>query len=511
MPKPQFTLYTPVDFDPVKHRSVDNYHGRDELQWQGKYRELGILIIRFELPYKIRCGGCEEYVSMGNRYDAEKRIIGKYHTMSVYKFTMHCHLCLQKWEMRTDPETLDYICMSGCTRKEETWDPRENNGLATMDSEVRKKMLSDKMFQKEYKDDDRRKQFHIDDENALTEAKHKIRKYDYELNGELRSKSRQVRADDKAAGIEEKAFQEKMGMGKRSDIKILPETKEDQEEAAELAKQCIAPSAKANKESIMSSLAKQLGGSRTGKKGNELFDHFKSPLSKRKIGIPNDRQVLAGMVKVNKPENPKPKISHKMPLIPSLSSLGKLGGSKKLLGVIIKKKEVGPKLVTLKKTDFWEEETIGGFSDTPMSNMTSYSSKSSSKISSKHTSNASSIRSNLGVKLKPKSLPPKSPTAPTSKYKVGGMLLASGVKFPKSPREIIRQKSKSSGNISKAAKQSIVKQNSASKLSYKSSLLNKNLVNSSKRKRSQDSSGDTIVCLGSLKKARETKSVIVID
>ena len=46
-----------------------------------------------------------------------------------------------------------------------------------MDSEVRKKMLSDKMFQKEYKDDDRRKQFHIDDENALTEAKHKIRKY----------------------------------------------------------------------------------------------------------------------------------------------------------------------------------------------------------------------------------------------------------------------------------------------------------------------------------------------
>jgi len=510
MPKPQFTLYTPVDFDPVKHRSVDNYHGRDELQWQGKYRELGILIIRFELPYKIRCGGCEEYVSMGNRYDAEKRIIGKYHTMSVYKFTMHCHLCLQKWEMRTDPETLDYICMSGCTRKEETWDPRENNALVAMDGEVRKKMLSDKMFHKEYKDDDRRKQFHIDDENALTEAKHKIRKYDYELNGELRSKSRKVRADDKAAGIEERAFQEKMGM-KGSDLKILPETKEDQEEAAELAKQCIAPSVKANKESIMGSLAKKLGGSRTGKTGNELFDHFKSPLSKKKIGIPNDRKVLAGMVKVNKPENPKPKISHKMPLIPSLSSLGKLGGSKKLPGVIIKKKEVGPKLATLKKTDFWEEETIGGFGDTPMSNKTSTSSKTSSKFNSKNTSNASSIRSNLGVKLKPKPLHVKSPTAPTSKYKVGGMLLASGVKFPKSPGEIIRQKSKSSGNLNKAAKQSIVKQNSASRPSHKSSLLNKNLLNSSKRKASQDRSDNTIVCLGSSKRPKDTKSVIVID
>jgi len=459
---------------------------------------------------------------MGNRYDAEKRIIGKYHTMSVYKFTMHCHLCLQKWEMRTDPETLDYICMSGCTRKEETWDPRENNALVAMDGEVRKKMLSDKMFHKEYKDDDRRKQFHIDDENALTEAKHKIRKYDYELNGELRSKSRIVRAQDKAAGIEEKAFQEKMGITGSNKMKILPETAEDKEEAAELAKQCVLPpSAKANKESIMGSLAKKLGGSRTGKTGNELFDHFKSPLSKKKIGIPNDRKVLAGMVKVNKPVDPKPKISHKMPLIPSLSSLGKLGGSKKLPGVIIKKKEVGVKLASLKKTDFWEEETIGGFGDTPMSNKTSTSSKTSSKNTSKNTSNASSIRSNLGVKLKPKTIPPKSPTAPISKFKVGGMLLASGVKFPKSPGEIIRQKSKSSGNISakkpQTVKQSIVKQNSAGKLSHSSrsssvtkNLLNKNLLSSSKRKRSQDSS-PTIVCLGSSKKPKETKSVIVID
>ena len=50
----------------------------------------------------------------------------------------------------------------------------------------------------------------------------------------------------------------------------------------------------------MNNLAKQVAGSRAGKTGNQLFDHFKQPLSakKRKIGIPEDRKQIAGMVKV---------------------------------------------------------------------------------------------------------------------------------------------------------------------------------------------------------------------
>ena len=127
MPKPQFTLYTPVDFDGNKHRSVDSYHGRDELQWQGARRHEGIIIVRFELMFKVVCSGCDQYISMGNRYDADKKIIGKYHSTPVYKFTMNCHVCLTKWEIRTDPETLDYVCMSGCRRKEENWDTRDVN------------------------------------------------------------------------------------------------------------------------------------------------------------------------------------------------------------------------------------------------------------------------------------------------------------------------------------------------------------------------------------------------
>merc|ERR1712179_491465 len=154
MPKPQFTLRIPEDYDGNKHRSIDNYHGRDELQWQGARRHEGVIIVRFELMFKVRCDGCENYVAMGNRYDADKRRIGKYHSTNIYKFTMHCHICLCKWEIRTDPETLDYICVSGCKRKEENWDTRDVNGLTTIDSEVKKKLLGDKMFNKEYKSDD---------------------------------------------------------------------------------------------------------------------------------------------------------------------------------------------------------------------------------------------------------------------------------------------------------------------------------------------------------------------
>ena len=154
-----------------------------------------------------------------------------------------------------------------------------------------------------------------------------------------------------------------MGL-KGSDVRILPESKEDQEAASELAKQCIAPTAKANKTSIMTNLAKQVGGSRAGKTGNDLFDHFKSPLSMKKSKVQKESKAIAGMVKVKKPEN-KPKNPQKMSLIPSLSSLGKLGGSKKLPGVIIKKKE-GPKLDSIEKPrNFWQDEDeIGGFDDT---------------------------------------------------------------------------------------------------------------------------------------------------
>lgn len=186
MPKPQFTLYTPVDYDGNKHRSVDQYHGRHELQWQGKYADEGIIIVRFELPFKVFCTGCEEFISMGNRYDAEKKIIGKYHSTSIYKFTMLCHVCITKWEIRTDPETLDYVCVSGCRRKTETWDSREANGITMVDSEVRKKLLGDKMFSKEFKDDDKRKQFHISDEIKFTEVDRYARKYDFDLNQQLR-------------------------------------------------------------------------------------------------------------------------------------------------------------------------------------------------------------------------------------------------------------------------------------------------------------------------------------
>jgi len=233
MPKPQFTLYTPVDFDPKKHRSVDNYHGRHELQWQGKYADEGIIIVRFELPYKVFCTGCNEYISMGNRYDAEKKVIGKYHSMNIYKFTMLCHVCITKWEMRTDPETLDYVCMSGCRRKTETWDSREANGITMVDSEVRKKLLGDKMFTKEFKDDDKRKQFHITDEIKFTEVDRYARKYDFDLNQQLRKSFKKKKLELNEEEKEKENTKLKHGM-KGGDLKLLKPDASDAENSKKL-------------------------------------------------------------------------------------------------------------------------------------------------------------------------------------------------------------------------------------------------------------------------------------
>lgn len=233
MPKPQFTLYTPTDYDGNKHRSVDAYHGRHELQWQGARAHEGIIIVRFELMFKVVCAGCERYISMGNRYDADKKIIGKYHSTPVYKFTMNCHICLCKWEIRTDPETLDYVCMSGCRRKEENWDTRDVNGLTTIDSEVKKKLLGDKMYNKEYKSDDKRKAAVRADELRFVEVSRKIRKYDYDLNRELRVQAKARREKEQAKEKEKMDFKKSKGVA-TDELILLSSDDEDTERARQL-------------------------------------------------------------------------------------------------------------------------------------------------------------------------------------------------------------------------------------------------------------------------------------
>ena len=57
--------YYPPDFDPKKHASLDAYHGTHALRERANKLHMGILIIRFEMPYNIWCEGCGQHVGMG--------------------------------------------------------------------------------------------------------------------------------------------------------------------------------------------------------------------------------------------------------------------------------------------------------------------------------------------------------------------------------------------------------------------------------------------------------------
>jgi len=69
-------FYYPPDFDPKKHGSLNGYHGVHALRERARKMDRGILIIRFEMPYNIWCGGCKNHIGMGVRYNAEKTKVG---------------------------------------------------------------------------------------------------------------------------------------------------------------------------------------------------------------------------------------------------------------------------------------------------------------------------------------------------------------------------------------------------------------------------------------------------
>ncbi|KAK2722080.1 hypothetical protein QYM36_002582, partial [Artemia franciscana] len=117
--------YYPPDWTPDQG-GINKYHGTHALRERARKLHMGILIIRFEMPYNIWCEGCKNHIGMGVRYNAEKKKIGMYYSTPVYQFRMKCHLCDNYFEIKTDPANLDYVIISGARRQERRWDPTTN-------------------------------------------------------------------------------------------------------------------------------------------------------------------------------------------------------------------------------------------------------------------------------------------------------------------------------------------------------------------------------------------------
>lgn len=93
------------------------FRGQHPLRERAKKLDQGILVIRFEMPFNVWCGGCNHLIGKGVRFNAEKEQIGTYYSTRIWRFGMRCPSCSHKIEVDTDPKNTEYVISKGARRK----------------------------------------------------------------------------------------------------------------------------------------------------------------------------------------------------------------------------------------------------------------------------------------------------------------------------------------------------------------------------------------------------------
>jgi len=216
-------FYYPPDFDPKVHGSLNGYHGVHALRERARKMDRGILIIRFEMPYNIWCGGCNQHIGMGVRYNAEKTKVGMYYTTPIYQFRMKCHLCTNHFSIKTDPANLDYVIVDGARRQERRWDPTQNGQVVPDDKSVGKKLADDAMFKLEHEKADRGKSAEIAPHiTEIADIQDRV-KDDYLANRMLRDRFRRRKKEMIAKTKKDKEVLKRSGL----QIDLVDECPED--------------------------------------------------------------------------------------------------------------------------------------------------------------------------------------------------------------------------------------------------------------------------------------------
>uniref|UniRef100_A0A336LY33 CSON007720 protein n=1 Tax=Culicoides sonorensis TaxID=179676 RepID=A0A336LY33_CULSO len=215
--------YYPPDYDPKKG-SLNAFLGTHALRERARKIHLGIIIIRFEMPYNIWCEGCNNHIGMGVRYNAEKTKIGMYYSTPVYQFRMKCHLCDNHFEIKTDPGNLDYVIVSGARRQENRWDPTQNEQIVPETKEVQKKLFDDPMYKLEHGAKDLKA---AEDAKPvigrLYQRNEDVWKDCFEANSRLRAEFRKTKKEIKAKEEKDNELLKRSSL----DLKLLPESQED--------------------------------------------------------------------------------------------------------------------------------------------------------------------------------------------------------------------------------------------------------------------------------------------
>ncbi|XP_057995650.1 uncharacterized protein LOC110642506 [Hevea brasiliensis] len=216
-------FYYPPEWTP-KQGSLNKFHGQHALRERAKKIDQGILIIRFEMPFNVWCGGCNSMIAKGVRFNAEKKQVGNYYSTKIWSFTMKSACCKHEIVIQTDPKNCEYVIISGAQRKTEEFDVEDAETFALPADEERGK-LADPFYRLEHQEEDLQKKKEAEPVlvrlQRVSDARHSD---DYALNKALRA---QLRSQKKRVAEEEVASR-KMGLG----IRLLPTTKEDSVVAA---------------------------------------------------------------------------------------------------------------------------------------------------------------------------------------------------------------------------------------------------------------------------------------
>ncbi|XP_012267777.2 coiled-coil domain-containing protein 130 homolog [Athalia rosae] len=215
--------YYPPDYDP-KVGGLNKFLGTHALRERARKLHMGILIIRFEMPYNIWCDGCGNHIGMGVRYNAEKKKVGMYYSTPLYQFRMKCHLCDNHFEIKTDPANLDYIIVSGARRQENRWDPIANEQCVPETKEVSHRLYDDAMFKVEHQTEDVKISKNRDPVlTKLINMKTPTWKDDYSSNCVLRAKFRATKKELQQKQVIDATLLDKSSLN----IKLVSEHEDD--------------------------------------------------------------------------------------------------------------------------------------------------------------------------------------------------------------------------------------------------------------------------------------------
>ncbi|KAJ8760598.1 hypothetical protein K2173_015265 [Erythroxylum novogranatense] len=218
-------FYYPPEWSPKKG-GLNKFHGQHALRERARKIDQGILIVRFEMPFNIWCGGCNSMIAKGVRFNAEKKQVGNYYSTKIWNFTMKSACCKNVIVIQTDPKNCEYVIISGAQKKTEEFDVEDAETFA-LPADEEKGKLADPFYRLEHQEEDMQKKKEAEPVlvrlQRVSDARHSD---DYSLNKTLRARLR----NQKKRVAEEEDASRKMGLAMR----LLPTTEEDVARAAEV-------------------------------------------------------------------------------------------------------------------------------------------------------------------------------------------------------------------------------------------------------------------------------------